>query len=519
MIQQIFLQKDNSLCNLGIRTILDIDRISYSNSENSVFLITKKVKKFSKYNIIFNPLCLDVSKQEVNSKVSLKIPNKPEINLPIKEFYTLNEDNYETMAEFTVNGTKYPAVVKKDNKIICLFDIGKAFIELINEKYYSDRKEKHVLSDSIVEKVYKAIPYSLRMPIYRRYYKNLHKNIKQRKSYITKYPIDSTGYVLMGLVKLLIKEFTPIVRIRYWPNNHKAALILSHDTEPYKSSYTKGINVLLDNLNKNNVKTTLSLVGDYVKYIKKGTLKKAKVYEVISHGLLHDRRFCSVNEKKRLRLVGTSKRLIENKFQTKIIGFRAPAFQKPHDLVEVLEKNNFKIDMSYIDAQREEPNCGYGNSFNLPFYLIKKNKASSVLELPTSAPDCISPYYFGCSMSKTKKLFQKKIDWLLGINGLMNFIVHTPIWGKKDAEKRMYLLNSIIKYVKNKNVWITTPSQVYDWWKKRGNLHVEISKNKIMLVNNNDCEMINIRILYEDKKKANIIKVKKIDANNKIKIK
>ena len=45
------------------------------------------------------------------------------------------------------------------------------------------------------------------------------------------------------------------------------------------------------------------------------------------------------------------------------------------------------------------------------------NKKSNILELPISAPDCISPYFFGYSMQETLNLFETKIKFIEKVNG------------------------------------------------------------------------------------------------------
>ena len=93
---------------------------------------------------------------------------------------------------------------------------------------------------------------------------------------------------------------------------------------------------------------------------------------------------------------GAAKEILEKTFDREITFFRAPTLQRPSDLLDSLEETGYKYDSSIIDSQREQPYCGKGNSFFLPFYPIINNKKSNILAegqmilMPAKVPHAVN---------------------------------------------------------------------------------------------------------------------------------
>lgn len=457
--------------NAGLQLILETEKIAY------------KLKK----RIISKPTGNKILVE--NSRAELILGNEFEkINyilskfnlrciIPLKELFEIKSG--KVLAWFFINETKRPAIVEKEDRIEFAFDIGKTFLELVNERYYDVKEETHILSNTLIEKLYKNIPNKLRIFIYKKYYKKLHDKLKKSKEFNTLFPIDAAGFVLHNLFIELIKKNSDYVYIEYWPSQYKAVFMLTHDVEPTNYSYKKGIFILLSKLKLH--KSTINLVS---KYAKKKLIKTFSTEnEIGCHGYIHDRKFASIGRKERNERVKKAKKILKKMFGREVVGFRAPALQKSKDLYDILWKNGFKYDMSMIDSQREEPGCGKGVSYNLPYHIFdfKNKRFKKILEIPTAAPDCISPLYFGYSLEDTAKLFEIKKKWIYSIGGVCNFIIHAPAWGKEDAEQRMWLLDNISN-IDKKGFWIATGREVNDWWRKRGNILI---KNKNTVINRN----------------------------------
>ncbi len=536
MIRKIFIEDADDERTNALKLILDIEKIPYSFIKNnllerdfkeSLFLFTTTFNSKAETYVILNPGMLERPLQ-INQSEPLKLKTRvekiseilkefnlpEEIDIPRTPVFKLLEYQGTPMADIIIENKELPAVLKKDNSIIFLFDILTLFINLISENYFEKIKERNILSNALIEKIYKKIPYYLRIPIYRKYYKKVHEKLENDLNFKTNFPIDIAGFALLELVKHSILNFTNIIRISRWPTNYNYSVLITHDTEPTKYAYKKGLKLLLNKLAENNLKSTITLVSSYVKYIPKNDRERMKIHELGCHDLYHDRKFLLIEAGERKERLREAKAILEKTFEREINFFRAPTLQRPPDLLDSLEETGYKYDSSIIDSQREEPYCGKGNSFFLPFYPIINNRKSNILELPISAPDCISPYFFGYSMPETLKLFENKIKFIEKINGLAVFIVHTPAWGKKDAQNRLLLLNTIFE--NSKNSFLTNIKELADWWESRNNLSLELIGNKIILNNNNKKEIQNISIKIETIDKTAEIKIPRIMPEEKL---
>ena len=457
----------------GIKLLLDIEKIGYSGG----------IEVFSDKNIqiITNPLLLNsrnckeygITKFKI-VKTSAKLNTRfGMLGLPLQQLCEVKTDKAEILNYFSLDGEKIPAIVRKGENVCFLFDIGKIFYLLLTQKYYEKEKEVQTLSNPFIRGLYKKLSYSIRIKLYNIYYKKLHNKLSKLKGFITDYPIDKSGYAILDLFESTLKGSIKILR---WPPGFDYACVISHDTEPTKFSYKEGISAI--ERATGDRKTTMSVVGKYFRDYGRPISK-----DFISHGWIHDMNFSKISRDKRLKRIIMSKTTIEKKIRKRVIGFRAPALQITDDLYSLLKKAGYKYDMSHIDSQREVPNTGRGVSINIPYTI------NGILEIPTTAPDCITPSYFGYSMKETLDLFSQKIEWIEKTGQLTNFIVHAPIWGIRDVEKRTSLLRHIIKKTNKKRCFCTDCNGLYEWWKKRSN--ILIKKDKIIVNKNNmDVEIV-----------------------------
>jgi peptidoglycan/xylan/chitin deacetylase (PgdA/CDA1 family) len=477
----------------GIKLLLDTEKIGYNG----------KIEVFSDKNIkiITNPLFLNhknckeygITKFKI-VKTSAKLNTRfGMLGLPLQQLCEVKADKAEILNYFSLDGKKIPAVVRKGENVCFLFDIGKVFHLLLTQKYYEKEKEARSLSNPFIRGLYKKIPYSIRIILYNIYYKRLHNKLAKLKGFVTDYPIDKSGYAILDLFESTLKGSVKILR---WPPGFDYACVISHDAEPTKSSYKEGMAAIARAAGDR--KTTMCVVGKYFRDYGKPINK-----DFASHGWVHDMNFSRISRDKRLKRILMSKTAIEKKIRRRVIGFRAPTLQITDDLYSLLKKAGFEYDMSHMDSQREIPNTGRGVSINLPYFI------NGILEIPTAAPDCITPSYFGYSMKETLGLFSQKIAWIEKTGQLANFIVHAPVWGRRDAEKRILLLDHIIKNTKKKKCFCTDCNGLYEWWKKRNNILI---KNEKIIVNKNNQD-IEIAVSRDGRKKTVFLK-----KNQKIKI-
>ena len=513
----------------GIRTLIEIEKIALPGKLDS-FVITNPFSFaasliFSNENIrgkklrLKSPPAISLEKFRKISEI-LERFGFAEVEIPVEEILVDEEGfrGFEVLSEFVTEGKRLPAILKKDNKVIFLFDLGKCFIKLVNETYFSKSEKRHGLANPLSEWVYKKLPYRLRLALYRRYYKRLHAKIPSLKSFKTKFPIDPAGFVLVELLRESMLLTTGIAKISRWPYGHNSASILTHDIEPTDYSYEKGLVQLIAELRNAGQKSTINLVAACLEKSPIGVRSELKSHDIGCHGLYHDRKFMAIGSRERKYRIAEAKKIIERAEGKKVQGFRAPALQRTSDLFELLEETGFKFDSSFIDVQREEPFCGRGNSFYLPFHPLMGERKSRILELTTTAPDCISPYFFGMSIDETISLFKKKAEWLRAIGGLAVFIVHAPVWGGQD-ENRLRLLSELLPEMRKERTWNATAFEIYNWWKARENVSIRIEKGKIIIENWNDFDMERLELLVEDKFRKTSYMIPPVKANGSYELK
>ena len=110
----------------------------------------------------------------------------------------------------------------------------------------------------------------------------------------------------------------------------------------------EGLPLILDILDRNNIKATFFISGEIVKYLEKNRfiekIAKAK-HEIASHGYHHwDYRNYTFNEVKYE--ISISRDILTNYSDEEIIGFRAPQFRIGEKIIKALKELNFKYDSS-----------------------------------------------------------------------------------------------------------------------------------------------------------------------------
>jgi peptidoglycan/xylan/chitin deacetylase (PgdA/CDA1 family) len=142
-----------------------------------------------------------------------------------------------------------------------------------------------------------------------------------------------------------------------------------------KYSY-EGNKNLLKILDKHGVKATFFVTGFFAEKEQKQVKEIFKKHEIACHGYNH---FYRGNNNLDLKNdVTKSKNIIEKIIGEKIIGFRAPQVQFSKELIEILEKLNFKYDSSIHSAYLP----GFYNNKDKP---LKPFKIGKITEIPASA--------------------------------------------------------------------------------------------------------------------------------------
>jgi peptidoglycan/xylan/chitin deacetylase (PgdA/CDA1 family) len=403
-----------------------------------------------------------------------------EVSLPIEGLIDCDVGpSAEVLAEIEVEGKIYPAIVSRETSFLVTFDLGQSFLSLLGETYCQAGEERNPLSP-IGGLVYRKIPYGLRLAGYRFFLRQAHQAAAKARHFTTKSPVDPAGWVIYQiLVKAMEHSLACLPRLWKWPGMCDYAFCFTHDVEPQRYAYYRGLPRLLDILSELNVRSTFSIVAEPPFNLPKNTLRAlpAHGHQVISHGLYHDGTFSTVNSNERSQQIAVSRKKLERLLGVPVRGFRAPWLQRTGDLARLLEEQGFDLDSSLVDVDTSLKRAwfGRGTSFNFPFRLLSRGGAMSshqVLEVPVTGPQDMEPYFAGLNLEECKELFRKKHDWLRSIGGVYVFLAHAGVYGRRDEDLRMTLLRHLHSLLERENVWQATLGQVRDWWLQREDLSI-----------------------------------------------
>lgn len=135
---------------------------------------------------------------------------------------------------------------------------------------------------------------------------------------------------------------------------YDAQCLTSYDIK-YDKQYSMEDNASLyiDLLDKYNIKGTFFTVSTSLNVVEDILKKAAKNgHEIALHGLNHTSPFdISLEEFKKN--TASAKKILEEKLETKIIGYRAPCFGVTEEVVKIIRDAGLKYDSSYLNYRRQ----------------------------------------------------------------------------------------------------------------------------------------------------------------------
>jgi peptidoglycan/xylan/chitin deacetylase (PgdA/CDA1 family) len=567
----LIISKNNEKSFLGLKSILDIEKIPHMIADESSVLKNKScVKILDNYEkdtydcevstiftgrlnekLLFELFGISDYQKKDSHYIEVNVENdfftrrsqdllgkynrKGLVRLPCKEYYLLNiEDVEDIQVMATLGESKMPAIIKKDNIVWCLFDIGSLFFDLTNEIYLNrkegDEKKKNIslFSSNLFQKVYYHIPSFLRALVQRASlgYLQGKLNIVKDKKFRTNYPIDITGWFLIQTLRsLVIKLKGHIIAINKMPAKYKSAFVFTHDIEPTTFSYTKGLPYLLKYLKKNaNNYSTVHLVSSWAKKYCNGLKEELKDYEVNCQGLYHDNKTPDLSYEDICWRVKTGKTILKELLEKEIHGYRSPRLNRSQYLIRAIEKAGYKYSSSFVDVDRENARSfGGGVSINYPFRpaIIEENglRQSNFLEFPVTAPDCIMPLFIGEKEDQLYKTYEEKINYTCDIHGAFICLVHAGVFDEKDIKIRTRLLNYLHKTVgNNKEIWLTNLKSLYKWWCQREKINFILEEDGFCLTSNNENPLYEIAITMEAENEIKEKHVSSVSSKKSVKI-
>lgn len=153
---------------------------------------------------------------------------------------------------------------------------------------------------------------------------------------------------------------------------------------------------------------------------------------------------------------------LENVLGQKIIGFRNHylRFEVP-DSWELLSKAGFKYDTTF----GYEDMIGFRNGMCHPFrpYNLSENKEIDILEIPLVIMDG-SLFEITSTLEEAWKHAKYLIDIVEKYNGVITILWHTNVFSCPFRRKWNIIYERILKYCFEKNAWMTSGKDIYEWW-------------------------------------------------------
>ncbi|MFQ5668384.1 MAG: hypothetical protein ACE5I7_18415 [Candidatus Binatia bacterium] len=411
-----------------------------------------------------------------------------------------------------LSGPRKPAIVGLNRLVWSTIDLGTAFVNLLTEDYLPKHKQHASSSPSplhrwcrrVAESMYYAAPDRVRQWAQARIYGRIERRVQAEQGYVSESPIDATGWLLIELVKGLIKHAGgTLVRLEKWPAPYCAAATLTHDIEPSRYAYTAGLERLLNRIAAAGYPATLGLVaGACDRYLPNATVAQLRSHAVICHGLEH-RGENVAGQAEVTASVQSARGRLERRLKRRVTGYRSPRLDRSSALTWALDQSRFRFDSSYPDVDRENMrHFGAGVRLNVPFRPPVPGKAGTLrasrcLELPLTAPDCIQPLFAGRSVAQLRSMVASKLAFICQTGGLYLALVHGGVFGERDSAVRGEHLEFVYSQLRRDGVWLAGIEEIVEWWCRREAVRITIHGEGIRVINTGAQQIAGVRLIIE----------------------
>ncbi len=403
-----------------------------------------------------------------------------------------------------------PAIAARGNCLWSAADLGGAFTALVTERATTAhrgpdaRAPLRAAARRLVEQAYYAAPDAVRRRVQRHWYAALERRLAALGAAASEYPIDPTGWLLAELVTSLVRELGGgLARVARWPAPYAAAATLTHDIEPRRFAYTRGLAALLDAVTTSGHPATFGLVARAsARWLDTATVARLGRHGVLCHGLAHRGENVFGRDQVR-RDVETARRDLERRLARPVRGYRSPRLDRSPDLLSALDEAGFAYDSSYPDVDRENiAHFGSGVRVNVPYRPPLATdgggmRPSRCLELPLTAPDCIQPLFAGATVETLRADVVSKAAFVRATGGLYVALVHGGVFDRDDEQRRTAHLEFVAGELRRPDVWLASADEIADWWCRREALHVTDDGKTVRLVNRGTRAIDAVRVVVE----------------------
>jgi len=396
------------------------------------------------------------------------------------------------------DGVRRPAVVASGRAHWCLADVGALLADLADERWHpaaAVATTGRVMPRALLA-LYYRMPDAVRRTLQRRVYARLGARLGHGPS--SAYPVDAAGWLLLEFVKALVHSAGGgLVRLARWPAPYASAAALTHDVEPSRFAYTRGIARLLDRVERGATPATIALVARPAAATAPGIRARLARHDVACHGLEHRGETLARGRAG----LDAARRGVAAVVGRTPDGFRSPRLDRSPALLRDLDAAGFRWDSSYPDVDRENARTfGAGVRLNVPFRppideAGGRVRPSRCLELPVSAPDCIQPLFAGESVRALADAVRQKTAFTRATGGLYVGIVHAGVFGPRDAARRSAHLGVVRRRLQAGDVWRASLDAVAAWWSARERVAVAVLADRVDVRNDGAAAVAGLRLV------------------------
>ena len=346
------------------------------------------------------------------------------------------------------DGSELFVVRDADGRLRAPFDLEEAFANYITEAFAaaSGNTRLSPMQLALFYRVKRAIPRSIQLSARRVLVR------RQGVPSTPAWPLDEGVGRLLELyaLTLLDNERTELAFRWFWPEQHRAAIILTHDVES-----EDGIRLALelaDIEQELGFRSAFNFGGWYS--VDEGLLSelRSRGFEIGLHGLTHDRTLFASRtafEERLPLLQELSERLAA-------VGFRSPATHRVHEWLPELP---IEYDCTIPHSDPYEPQPG-GCCSLWPFFL-----GESVVELPYTLPqDHTLLTVLG---HEGPDLWVDTADAIARQFGLIQCVSHPDPGYLGDHDKRAIYAEFLQTMSERPHIWRALPRDVARWWRRR----------------------------------------------------
>ncbi len=240
--------------------------------------------------------------------------------------------------------------------------------------------------------------------------------------------------------------------IWFWPEGHKGCALMTHDIET--ATGRDFCQTLMDIDDSFGIKASFQVIPEERYSVGEDFLEsiRKRGHEFAIHDLNHDGHLY----KNREQFVQRAAKINEYGRKYGTDGFRAGVLYRKQVWYDALK---FAYDMSVPNVAHLDPQRG-GCCTVMPYFI------GEILEIPvTTVQDYTLFHILG---DFTTRIWKQQTAIISEKSGLMSFIIHPDyLIGSRETAVYKELLEHLVSLREQKDVWLTTPSEVNRWWRQR----------------------------------------------------